>query len=112
MDFVHNGWVYFEISKGMYGLKQAGKLANDLLLERLDAHGYYKFPTTPGLWRHKWQPITFVLIVGDFIVEYVGQRHANHLIELLQKSYTVTTDLEGKMFAGIDITWDYTKRAC
>jgi hypothetical protein len=52
MDFVHNRWVYFEISKGMYGLKQAGKLANDLLQERLEAHGYYECPATPGLWRH------------------------------------------------------------
>ena len=37
MDFVHNGWVYFEISKGMYGLKQAGKQANDLLRDCLQA---------------------------------------------------------------------------
>jgi len=29
--YAYNGWVYFEISKGMYGLKQAGKLANELL---------------------------------------------------------------------------------
>jgi len=37
--FEHNGWVYFEINNGVYGLKQAGKLANDLLTERLAAHG-------------------------------------------------------------------------
>ena len=37
MAYVHNGWVYFEITKGIYGLKQAGKLANDLLTERLAA---------------------------------------------------------------------------
>ena len=30
---VHNGWVYFEIVKGCYGLPQAGRLANDLLRE-------------------------------------------------------------------------------
>jgi len=72
MDFVHNGWVYFEISKGMYvGLKKAEKLANNLLRERLEAHGYYKCPTTPGLWRHKWRPVTFVLIVDNFGVEYI-----------------------------------------
>jgi hypothetical protein len=32
-QYVHDGWVYFEITKGVYGLKQAGKLANDLLTE-------------------------------------------------------------------------------
>jgi hypothetical protein len=56
-----NGWVYFEITKGIYGLKQAEKLANDLLTERLSAHGYYQCATTPGLWRHKWRPILFAL---------------------------------------------------
>jgi hypothetical protein len=29
--YAHNGWIYFEITKGVYGLKQAGKLANELL---------------------------------------------------------------------------------
>ena len=27
----HNGWIYFEIFRGCYGLPQAGILANDLL---------------------------------------------------------------------------------
>ena len=108
MNFVHNGWVYFEISNGMYGLKQDRKLGNDLLQEHLEAHGYYKRPTTPELWRHKCQPITFVLIVNNFGVEYMGQRHADHLIKSLQKSYPVTTDWEGKKFAAINITWGCT----
>ena len=30
-----DGWVYMEIQKGMYGLPQAGILANKLLTERL-----------------------------------------------------------------------------
>jgi hypothetical protein len=62
-EYDYNGWVYFEINNGVYGLKQAGKLANDLLTERLTTHGYYQCATTPGLWQHKWCPITFVLIV-------------------------------------------------
>jgi hypothetical protein len=49
-----NGWVYFKISKGIYRLKKSGKLANDLLRERLEAKDYYECETTPGLWRHKW----------------------------------------------------------
>ena len=90
MDFFHNGWVYFEVSKGMYGLKQSGKLANDLLQERLEAHGYYECLTTPGQWRHTWRPVICVLIVEKFRVEYIRHRHADHLIETLQKSYTDT----------------------
>ncbi len=29
--YAHNGWIYYEIMMGMYGLKQLGKVANDLL---------------------------------------------------------------------------------
>jgi hypothetical protein len=31
--------IYFEVTKGVYGLKQAGKLVNDLLTQRLETHG-------------------------------------------------------------------------
>jgi hypothetical protein len=36
-----DGWVYIEIRKGMYGLKQAGLLSNQLLQTRLAPFGYY-----------------------------------------------------------------------
>jgi hypothetical protein len=36
-----DGWVYIEIRKGMYGLKQAGLLANQLMQTRLAQFGYY-----------------------------------------------------------------------
>jgi hypothetical protein len=45
-----DGWVYIEIRKGMYGLKQAGLLANQLLKTRLAPFGYYPARHTPGLW--------------------------------------------------------------
>ena len=47
-----NGWVYIEIRKGMYGLKQAGRIANDRLKLKLAKHGYYLTRSTPGLWKH------------------------------------------------------------
>ena len=96
----------------MYGLKQSGKLANDLLSNRLNEHGYYECATTPGLWKHKWRPIIFVLIVDGFGVQYTGREHAEHLHATLQAHYEVTTDWEGIKFAGIDLQWDYTKRTC
>jgi hypothetical protein len=45
-----DGWVYTEIQKGMYGLPQAGILANKLLEKRLAVHGYAPLPHTHGLW--------------------------------------------------------------
>ena len=59
-------WTYFEIRKICYGLPQSGKLANDLLRKHIAKHGYYECATTPGLWRHQWCPVTFVLLVDDF----------------------------------------------
>jgi hypothetical protein len=48
-----DGWVYIEIRKGMYGLKQAGLLANQLLQTRLATFAYYPARHTPGLWLHQ-----------------------------------------------------------
>jgi hypothetical protein len=42
-----DGWVYIEIRKGMYGLKQAGLLANQLLQARLAPFIYYPARHTP-----------------------------------------------------------------
>ena len=113
---VHNGWVYYEVVRGCYGLPQAGKLANDLLRKRLDKAGYYEAATTPGLWRHKWRPVQFVLIVDDFGVEYVGEQHAQHLLTVLRKDYEMTTDWTGSKFAGVDLEWNYaanhSERTC
>ena len=50
-----DGWIYFEICQGWYGLPQAGILANNLLRIRLEAEGYYEAATTFGLWHHKWR---------------------------------------------------------
>ena len=87
MDHDRFGWVYFEVVRGCYGLPQAGKLAHDILSERLQEAGYYETATTPGLWRHRWRPIQFVLIVDDFGVEYVKKR----MLTTLQKPSRSTT---------------------
>ncbi len=46
------GYIYCEIQKGMYGLPQAGIIAQQLLEERLEKDGYCQSKTTPGLWTH------------------------------------------------------------
>ena len=45
-----NGWIYFEIRHGCYGLPQAGILANNLLHGQLEEKGYYEAHSTPGFW--------------------------------------------------------------
>jgi hypothetical protein len=87
-----DGWVYLEIRKVIYGLKQAGLLANQLLQKRLEPYGYYPARHTQGLWLHKSRPIAFTLIVDDFAVKHVRQENAHHLRNALLRNYEITTD--------------------
>jgi hypothetical protein len=49
LPLVSDGHVYIEVQKGMYGLPQAGILANQLIACRLAIHGYHQTTFTPGL---------------------------------------------------------------
>eukprot|EP00804_Cyclotella_cryptica_P009775 CCRYP_013229-RA/>CCRYP_013229-RA protein AED:0.29 eAED:0.29 QI:0/0/0/1/0/0/2/0/456 len=91
---------------GMYGLPQAGLLANKLLEKCLNPHGYFQSKLVPGLWCHKQRPIQFSLVVDDFGIKYTGHEHANHLLVVLQEHYTVTADWTGKRYIGITLDWD------
>ena len=99
-----NGWVYFEILRGCYGLPQFGRLTNDLLRTCLEKANYYEDATTPGLWFHKWRPIQFFLLVENFGIEYVGKEHVLHLLKTLEMDYDITANWEGTNFSGIDLT--------
>jgi hypothetical protein len=107
-----DGWVYIEIRKVMYGLKQVVLLANQLLQTLLAPFGYYPARHTPGLWLHKTQPISFTLVVEDFAVKYVGKQHAEHLRNALLKTYELTTDWTSTVYSGMTLKWDYKKRTC
>jgi hypothetical protein len=74
-----DGWVYIEIRKDMYGLKQAGLLTNELLQTPVAPFGYYPARHTPGLWLYKTWPVSSTLVVDDFTVKYIGKQHAEHL---------------------------------
>jgi hypothetical protein len=66
-------YVYCKIQKGMYVLPQARIISQQLLEKQLQQHGYHQSVTTPGLWKHNTQPISFTLVVNDFGVKYVGK---------------------------------------
>jgi hypothetical protein len=108
MDFVYKGYIWIEIKRSIYGLPQAGKLANEFLRQKLAPHGYYEVKHTPGLWKHITRPLIFTLTVDDFGVKYVGKRHALHLLGILEKEFTaVSTDWDGALYCGITLDWNY-----
>jgi hypothetical protein len=111
-----DSWIYFEMRRGMYGLPQAGILANKLLRDRLAEFNYYKVATTPGLWHHKWCLVMFALFVNNFAIQYVGDAHLDHLCQALKKHYDVSEEINGTRFAGMTLKWNYSpihaKRSC
>ena len=105
-----NGQVYLKMWRAIYGLPQAGALANNQLKNFLAPTGYYTFAHTPGIWRHTTRLIQFSLVVDYFGVKYVGKYHWGHLLRSLRKHYaSVTEDREGTLYCGITLEWNYAK---
>ena len=94
----------------MYGLPQAGILAQTLLEKLLKNKGYYQSLYTPGLWLHEWRPIQFFLVVDYFEVKYVGEEHAKNLVNALVEHYKISQDWEGKKYCGLTLEWDHEAR--
>ena len=104
-----DGHVYFEIRRGMYGLKEAGIIAFKQLVQKLRPYGYEPMKHTPGFWRHTTRRTTFTLCVDDFGVKYFNEDDANHLINAVKDHYEVTTDWKGQLYIGMDLDWHYDK---
>lgn len=104
--------IYVKINKGMYGLPQAGRIANDYLRELLAPAGYEPVPFTPGLWKHQTRPISFVLVVDDFGIKFVNRADVDHLFATLCQRYEIKVDETGSRYCGLTLQWDYQKRTC
>ena len=69
-SLVKNGHIMVEIRKGMYGLPQAGILANAELRTLLAKYGYTQCQHTHGLFRHHTKDISSTLVINDFGIKY------------------------------------------
>jgi hypothetical protein len=105
--FSFKGFVYLEIRKGMYGLKEAAILAYDQLKAHLAPYGYFPVAQTPGLWRHMDRRTTFTLAVDDFGIKFFSQSDADHLFNALAAKYALTRDWTESSYLGFTISWDY-----
>ena len=52
----------------------------------------------------------FTLVVDNFGVKYVEEKHALHLKQTLGENYKVTTEWDGTRYIGITLDWDYKQR--
>ena len=97
MDLVDkDGFVYVDIRKGMYGIKQAAHITFDRFVKILKHHGYYPLRSNV-IWCDENLPKKFALCVDDFGIEYTNTDHAHHLVNTLQKYYKISIDWEGKI---------------
>jgi hypothetical protein len=103
-------YIYCEITRGMYGLPQAGIIAQELLKKRLAEYGYHQSKIINGFWKHKTRPICFTFVVDDFAVKYVNKEDAEHLINAIKKYYPKTVDKEATKYTRLTIEWDYMNR--
>ncbi len=94
-------WVYIKMRHAIWGLPQAGILANKCLRQKLAPFGYHESINTPDLWMHESRPITFTLVVDNFGVQFVNKDNVDHLISSIKKTYTLTKDWIGNLYCGI-----------
>ena len=98
------------IDKGMYGLAQAGRLAQDRLKQHLLLSGYSEAPQTPCLYLHKSRPTKFSLVVDDFGIKYSTDEDRDHLLACLRQLYIITTDDVGASYLGLTINYNRVAR--
>ena len=83
-DLEENFWVYMNIVKGMPGLKQAARLANERLVHHLAPYGYAPVQHTPYLGKHESKKILFALVVDDFGIKTTSESATSHLLQALR----------------------------
>ena len=87
----------------MYGLKQAGYLANKNLEAHLLKYGYKPYKHTRGLWVHETRDIQFVLVLDNFGIKYTKEEDKNRLFNALKDRYTIEVDSTAGNYCGLTL---------
>ena len=92
----------------MYGLKQAGIIANMELTKHLEKFGYHPVRHTPGLWKHNTRAKIFTLVVDDLAIKYASKQDSDHIFQALRAKYTISTDWDASLYIVITLNLNYT----
>ena len=98
------------ITKGIYGLPQAGRLANLKLVALLGKHGYHQCPNTPLLFRHVTSSVCFTLVTDDFAIKYTARADVDHLLSAIREEYRIEVDWDGSKYLGMSIAYNRPSR--
>jgi hypothetical protein len=105
-QYFQNDIMHFIVTKGMYGLPQAGLLAQQRLVAHLALHDYIQSDSVPCLFTHATNGITFVLVVDDFGIKFRTTAGRDHLLATLRLQYQITVDDAGTQYLGMTIKHD------
>ena len=104
--------ILWEVNKGLYGMPQAGLLAQQELNKLLAANDYIASPTTAGLYTHRTRKIQFVVWVDDFLIKFKrgDRKDINHLLDVLSTKYKYKVDWSGRTYLGMTILHQHRQR--
>jgi len=75
-QYIVDDHVLMAVHKAIYGLPQAGLLAQEQLIKHLALSGYHQCPQVPCLFKHDSNGIAFTLVVDDFGIKYTDKESA------------------------------------
>ena len=101
-----DGYVYCEVRKVMYRLKQATYLAFDNIVKFLAPHRYFPIYYSTSLLKHQTRPTVFTLCDEDFGIKYYSMEDVNHLINTIRKYFKLSIDWEGQNYLGLTLDWN------
>ena len=84
-------------------------MAQELLEKRLCKTEYTQSKLMPRCWKYTWRPISFTLVVDDFGIKYIGNKHVQHLIQVLKQDYQIEEDWGGTQYIGLTVEWNYKR---
>jgi hypothetical protein len=90
----------------MYGLPQAGLLAQQRRVAHLAQHDYIQSDSVPCLFAHATNGITFDLVVYDFGIKFRTTAGRDHLLAILRLQYQITVDEAGAQYLRMPIKHD------
>ena len=99
------------VEKGVYGLKQAGIIANHELVKHMSPFRYNTVQHSPDLWVHDSRKRLFSIVVDDLCDQYCSTEDADYFFKGLRAKYIITVDMEATVYIGIKLKWDYVHRS-
>ena len=104
-QYITKDVVYFQVNKGMYGLKQAGLLANECIVKHFAKYDCIQSKNVPCLFVRKDKSTDFCLMVDNLLIK-ANKTNRERLYGCLLVLYEITTDDTGSKYINIEMCHD------